>query len=86
MTTEQVNQYNPPPNPAKLKDSRAAAYIEEFGEYSWEVDALPPADLDLIIRTCINSYVDKKAMEAAITRENIIKNRIKTLSASFKDD
>lgn len=34
LTTAQVKQYNPPPNPAKLSDSRAKAYIEIHGPYS----------------------------------------------------
>jgi hypothetical protein len=85
LTMEQIQKYNPPPNPAKLADVRAAAYIEKHGEYSWEVDALPPNVLDLIVRTTINAYVDKKAMEEAITRENLIKAKIKQFAAGFKD-
>lgn len=86
LTMAQIEQYEPPPNPAKLSDGRAAAYIAEHGDSSWEVDALPPATLDLLIRQAINSYVDKPAMEAAITRENKIKAKIKSFAASFKDD
>lgn len=86
LTMPQIEQYEPPPNPAKLSDGRAAAYIAEHGDSSWEVDALPPATLDLIIRQAVTSYVDKPAMEAAITRENKIKAKIKSFAASFKDD
>jgi hypothetical protein len=49
LTTEQVRQYNPPPNPAKLTDTRSTKYVEIHGEYSWEVDALPPDVLNEII-------------------------------------
>jgi hypothetical protein len=38
-------QYNPPPNPAKLTDSRSEGYIQEYGHESWELDALDPATL-----------------------------------------
>jgi hypothetical protein len=31
LNMDQVDQYNPPPNPAKITDSRATAYIAEFG-------------------------------------------------------
>lgn len=49
LNMDQVRQYDPPPNPAKITDSRASAYIEEFGEESWELDALDPDVLiDLI--------------------------------------
>jgi len=86
LTMDQVEQYNPPPNPAKLSDSRAADYIAKFGEHSWEVDALPPDALDLLIRQAVSSYIDKAAMKAMITRENLIKSRIKAFAASFKEE
>lgn len=49
LTMDQVNQYNPPPNPAKLSDGRARAYIDRYGPSSWELDALNPTVLrDLV--------------------------------------
>ncbi len=45
----QVKRYNPPPNPAKVTDSRFADYQKKFGDESWELDALEPRVLvDLI--------------------------------------
>lgn len=82
LTMAQVEEYNPPPNPAKMSDSRAAAYVEKHGTSSWEVDALPPDALDVLLRKTINSYVDKDKMDAQITRENVIKARLKKLAAS----
>ena len=58
LTTEQVKSYNPPPNPAKVTDPRAKKYIEEFGEVSWEVDALKPDVLDRLLRESIESEID----------------------------
>src|ERR1039457_2019772 len=51
LNMDQVQQYNPPPNPAKITDSRATAYIKEFGGESWELDALDPDVLTDLIRT-----------------------------------
>ena len=42
LNMDQIEQYNPPENPAKITDSRARDYISRFGESSWELDALPP--------------------------------------------
>jgi hypothetical protein len=50
LNMDQVVQYNPPPNPAKITDSRAAAYIAEFGTESWELDALNPDVLVGLVR------------------------------------
>ena len=57
LTTDQVKLYDPPPNPAKITDPRAKQYIEEFGEESWELDALPPRELQRIIQESIRSEV-----------------------------
>jgi hypothetical protein len=49
LNYDQVTAYGPPPNPAKLTDSRVASYIDRFGTESWELDALEPTVIgDLI--------------------------------------
>lgn len=62
LTTEQVKEYNPPPNPAKITDPRARKYIEKHGPVSWEVDALPPAELARIIRKTFGRYIHQPTM------------------------
>jgi hypothetical protein len=42
LNWDQVQQYRPPPNPAKETDSRCAGYVAEYGHESWELDALDP--------------------------------------------
>ena len=80
LTTEQVEEHHPPPNPAKVTDSRAAKYIERHGEHSWEVDALPPRALDALVRRTLNTYIDKPVMDLVITEENKIKARLRQLA------
>lgn len=70
LTMEQVEEYNPPPNPAKMTDSRAQAYVDEHGSSSWEVDALPPDVLERIIRERIDEALDRDKMDEVIEREN----------------
>lgn len=69
LTMEQVRQYNPPPNPAKMSDSRAEAYVSKHGAQSWEVDALPPDVLNRMVRTAIEGTLDKEMMGRVKTRE-----------------
>lgn len=69
LTMPQVRQYNPPPNPAKVTDSRAAEYIAKHGAQSWEVDALPPNVLQRIIRAAFTKIVDKSKMDAVVAKE-----------------
>ena len=40
LTIEQIDTFDPPPNPTKLSDARAGGYIEEYGHECWELDAL----------------------------------------------
>lgn len=58
LNYDQIETYNPPPNPTKLKDTRSAAYMREFGATCWELDALEPAVLDALITDKIEDYID----------------------------
>lgn len=69
LTMAQVEQYDPPPNPAKMTDSRAKGYVEKHGDSSWEVDALPPEVLSALIRKAIASKLDRAKMDVIIARE-----------------
>jgi hypothetical protein len=59
LNMDQVEEYEPPPNPAKTTDSRYGAYIAEFGEESWELDALEPAVIATLIRNAITGLIDQ---------------------------
>lgn len=50
LTMNQIQTYNPPPNPAKITDSRASKYIDQFGDESWELDALEPKVITDLIK------------------------------------
>jgi hypothetical protein len=58
LNMPQIEQYDPPPNPAKITDSRAKDYIERFGPESWELDALDPSVLDALIESAILEVQD----------------------------
>lgn len=60
LNMNQVEEHSPPPNPAKITDSRAQAYIAEFGNESWELDALSPALIQEMVRNAIKSRMDLK--------------------------
>ena len=70
LTPEQVAQYKPPPNPAKMSDSRAGRYVAQHGTSSWEVDALPPDVLDKLVRRAIKQHVDEDVVEKVLAAED----------------
>lgn len=75
LTMDQVNEYNPPPNPAKTTDSRYAGYEAKHGAESWEVDALPPNVLGRIVRDSFREYVDESTMAKILSREKSDKKK-----------
>ena len=77
LTIEQIRQYNPPPNPAKVTDSRAKAYIEKFGESSWELDALPPNVLTELVVSAIEEHLDYVKMNKIHEAEESDKRRLR---------
>lgn len=70
LNMDQVEQYSPPPNPAKVTDSRAADYIARFGRTSWELDALEPAVLDNLITDEITSLIDQDEWDRTSEEED----------------
>jgi hypothetical protein len=77
LTMAQIRRFNPPPNPAKVTDSRAGAYIARYGDQSWELDALPPRELNRLVENAINRNVDRGLMDAAVARETIERDRVR---------
>lgn len=76
LNMDQVRKYKPPPNPTKLTDSRATPYIKQFGNKSWELDALDPRTLDALIDSVILESRDDKAWNASVKEENAHKKSL----------
>lgn len=69
LRIHQITRLKLPPNPAKITDSRYEAYRTQFGDDSWELDALPPKLLVEIIRAAVLGYRDEKAWKASLKVE-----------------
>lgn len=86
LTMAQIRRYKPPPNPAKMTDSRASRYVAEHGASSWEVDALPPNVLAKIIRDAFAEVIDRERMDAIIDREERLKDRLREACEEIEND
>lgn len=69
LTRVQIDELGIPPNPAKRTDSRSDAYIEEHGEGSWELDAMPPGDIRDLIRKNVMAVRDRSRWNEAAEEE-----------------
>jgi hypothetical protein len=85
LNMDQIELYNPPPNPAKLGDSRAASYLEQFGDDSWELDALEPQVLDQLIRDEIERIWDADAYHAREAEEERRQEEMRERTSRWAD-
>lgn len=79
LTREQIQQYDPPPNPAKITDPRAKDFIKKHGSTSWEVDALPPNVLNQLLDDSIRGYIDTDVFDEIVNREQQDKDKLSAL-------
>lgn len=85
LNMDQIEEYGPPPNPAKITDSRAVSYIENYGDESWELDALEPSVLVSLIQETLETYVDRDSFEQA-EEEDRAEREVMTEIANRWDD
>ena len=85
LNMDQVRQYNPPPNPAKLTDSRVGDYLARFGSSSWELDALSPDVLSDLIRRAVESNRDDALWQEAVAAEEQHRKLLKAVSDRWDD-
>ena len=69
LNWNQVEELQPPPNPAKTTDSRYASYAAEFGEESWELDALDPTYITNLVSNSVAEIRDDDRFDALDARE-----------------
>lgn len=84
LNIDQVKKYNPPPNPNKETDSRTPAYKAEFGNSSWELDALEPKVISDLIRKNILKLRDEDQWNEDMEREHKATARLNTLAKKEK--
>ena len=83
LEMSQIKKFNPPPNPAKLTDSRCGGYISKYGYSSWELDALEPSVLDNIVRSSILDNLDLDLYNEKLAEEEATRDRLLAYAKKF---
>jgi hypothetical protein len=83
LNMDQVQAYGPPPNPAKITDSRAREYIAEHGTESWELDALEPTVLAELVRSEVMSIRDNSLWDDALAAEHHDRKALDAISINY---
>jgi len=84
LNKDQVDQYNPPPNPAKLTDSRCEGYIAKHGSESWELDALEPRVIASLIRREVDSIIDPETRKHWLAVEQKDKDQLGAVARNWE--
>jgi len=86
LNMEQIERYRPPPNPAKVTDSRFEAYQQKYGDESWELDALNPEVIHNLIENNVRRIRDEKLWDAALAREVADKQDLEDMISEMDSD
>lgn len=84
LNMDQVEEYDPPPNPAKVTDSRYEKYQEEYGDESWELDALEPTVLVDLVENEVRTLIDLDIFDEAMGDEDGGKEELQLLSTNYE--
>jgi len=85
LNMDQIRRYSPPPNPAKLTDSRSGEYVKRFGESSWELDALEPSTLRDLIQSAIRAVINLGRYDEKVELERLGREQLKEVSERWKE-
>lgn len=84
LTMEQIEELGPPPDPAKVTDPRGTGYVAEYGDKSWELDALEPAYLVDLVTTHVTRLRVNKVWKAALKKEKLELNLLTEAAEGIK--
>ena len=76
LTMEQIEELQPPPNPAKVTDSRYESYVAEYGTESWELDALEPQYIANLIEENILAERDEIKWQELVGEQEVERKQI----------
>jgi hypothetical protein len=79
----QVEELNPPPNPAKQTDKRYMAYAATYGPESWELDALPPEYMAGLVERTIRQFIDWAAWRETEEEIESVKAKLLSVASGF---
>lgn len=79
LTRDDIRRYNLPPDFAKRTDTRAKAFIDQHGDVSVELDALPSDVLEEKLRGDIEGHMDMSALASTLALEAVERERLTKL-------
>lgn len=85
LNMNQVEEQNPPPNPAKTTDARFDGYLQKYGDESWELDALSPEYIVTLVREQLDNEIDFALWDARKAEIEDVRAKLWTVAEEFTD-
>lgn len=84
LNWNQIQEYDPPPNPAKATDVRFEKYVADTGSYeSWELDALEPNVLIALIQDELDGMRDDDMWGERVLRMEMERQTLQNISNHY---
>lgn len=80
LNMDQIEEFNPPPNPAKTTDSRYEGYEDLYGNESWELDSLEPEMLIELVKDEIRGLIDYDIWNEKLTEERAERKKVRDVA------
>ena len=84
LNMNQIRELKPPPNPAKVTDSRFIEYAKIHGTKSWELDALEPRHLVQLVETEVQAVMDDERWDERATEINKVKAELEATAREYE--
>lgn len=83
LNQDQIKKFDLPPDPAKLTDSRAVAYMDRYGDTSWELDALPSREIERLIVSAIEGVLDINQFNRSLAKEQASRDQLRVVASNW---
>lgn len=84
LNYDQVERWQPPENPAKETDSRYRVYVEQFGESSWELDAVEPTTLANLVEGHVRELIEWSVWDEVEEREKAMREELERYADDYE--
>jgi len=83
LTMEQIREHQPPPSPAKPKDSRYKGYQRIYGDDTWELDALDPRTLVELITKKVAEKTHQLKRDVRLQEQEKCRSQLRKIADSL---
>lgn len=85
LNMDQIQLWHPPENPAKQTDTRFYAYQREFGDSSWELDAVEPVTLGKLVKDAVAELRDDDLYNAQLQKEERMRKELWDFASEYRN-